>query len=141
MNRTREIANTPEKGQKRYLLYKAVIEQYKKAKENRFYLEAITLMESIITDRLESALIYHGIIEQDHAFRMLGDCLTKAKNIISDQLFDELNMWRQSRNQALHEIAKIEEGDESSFEQRRPAQMLIAEEGYRLFNKLKKELR
>ena len=144
MKRTREIADTPEKGQKRYLLYKAVLDQYEKAKKNGYYLEAITLMESIITDRLESALIFYGAMTPDEAFLALEWAIKKLEKfsgIVSDKLLQDIIQWKNARNHALHEMAKIEDGDKSSFEQRYSDQKTVAEDGYKLFNKIKNELR
>lgn len=140
--RIREIADTPEKGQKRYRLYKDLINRYKFAIDQGFYLEAIALMESIITDRLESALIYYGVIKSSEAFKTMGSCLSKAdsEGIITDAMCHDLKVWKDSRNHALHEMAKIEEGDDSAFEQRIAEQRKIAEQGYELFKSLKKEL-
>ena len=144
MNRTREIADTPEKGQKRYQLYKSAIDRYQKALKEGFYLEAITLMESLITDRLESILIYHGIIRPEEAFRMLGPCITelqKVQGVLSDDLLVQLNNWRKDRNKSLHEIAKIEEGDPAIFNQRYSSLQQVAKDGYKLFQSIKKETR
>ena len=140
--RTREIANTPEKGQKRYRLYRSVIKKYNEAMERGFFLEAIALMESIITDRMESALINYGIISKDEAFMMLGKCLDllDKEGLISDELYAEIDTWRGNRNRALHEMAKIEEGENAVFKQRYDNQKIIAEKGYDLFSKLKTEL-
>lgn len=141
MNRTRVIADNADKGHKRYRIYQSVIDRYLKAKEQGFYLEAITLMESIITDRLESALIYRGELSQDKAFITLDRCLNKlkGKGIISEALFERIEIWKDERNHALHEMAKIEEGDESSFEQRYSEQERVANDGYEIFKSLKKE--
>ena len=138
--RSREIADTPEKGHKRYEVYKAVLDQYKKSVEAGFYLEAITLMESIITDRLESKLIFSGLISKEEAFRTLDNCLKKLKNhfeILPSDLIDALSAWKDERNRALHEMAKIEEGDETTFDQRYSSLKAVAEDGHGLFKRLR----
>ena len=143
MNRTREIADSAVKGQKRYRLYKSVIDKYLKARECGFYLESITLMESLITDRLESLLIYYGLLSPEKAFLMLGPCIKmirEAKGLLSDNLLDDLDAWRMSRNKSLHEIAKIEEGDSAIFEQRYANLESIANKGYELFKEIKAEV-
>lgn len=142
MNRTREIADTSDKRQKRYRLYKSVIGRYREAIDKGFYLEAITLMESIITDRLESVLIYYGLMNREKAFRTMEFCLqlfNETQGIISDELYNRIVDWKNERNHALHEMAKIEEGDESSFSQRYNAQKKVAEQGYELFKAIKAE--
>lgn len=143
MARSREIANTPHKRRTRYLLYKDLIDQYKIAMSEGFYLEAITLMESLITDRLESALIYYGKNSPDQVFLPLGNALSpfKDQGIISDQLYDRIDYWRKARNQALHEMAKIEEGTTPVFRERYAIQQVIARDGYEIFKSLKEELR
>ena len=140
--RKREIANTPEKGQKRYRLYRDILNRYKEAMDKGFYLESIALMESIITDRLESALIFYGFIDSSNAFRTMGPCLEKlhSEGIISDNLHHELNEWKNGRNHALHEMAKIEEGYQTTFGQRYIEQKQIANKGYELFKSIKTEL-
>lgn len=141
-NKTREIADTPEKGKKRYNLYKAVIDRYLKARECGFYLEAITLMESLITDRLESLLIYYNLLSPEEAFMTLGPCINKIRSeqgLLSDCLIEELDTWRKARNQSLHEIAKIKEGDSAVFNQRYSDLKSIAIKGYVLFKAIKAE--
>lgn len=110
--------------------------------EKGFYLEAIALMESIITDRFESALIFYEFIDPSEAFRTMGQCLEKlhSEGIISDKLYSDLKDWKNGRNRALHEMAKIEEGEQATFDQRYLEQKQIAEKGYVLFNSLKEEL-
>ena len=90
--KTREIADTPEKGQKRYWLYRSVIDRYNEAYKSGYYLEAITLMESLITDRLESLLIYHGLITPNKAFMTLLPatfrvCEFTIKRNVADRVF------------------------------------------------------
>ena len=60
------INDSPEIGKLRYETYKGVLSKYKKAMEVGCYLEAITLMESIIFDRLAS--IVNEISEKDILF-------------------------------------------------------------------------
>lgn len=140
--KTREIADTPEKGQKRYWLYRSVIDRYNEAYKSGYYLEAITLMESLITDRLESLLVYHGLITPNKAFMTLGSCINiirRSQEILSEKLIDEIDEWKNSRNHALHEMAKIEEGDSAVFNQRYVSLQSVAQKGYVLFNSIKKE--
>ncbi len=108
-----------------------------------FFLEAITLMESLISDRLESALIYYGVCTPDEVFKPLGENLKRLDSlgIISDELYDEINHWKKSRNTALHEMAKISVGERPTFIARYENQKPIAEQGYAIFKKIKNELR
>ena len=143
MNKTRAIADSSELGMIRYHLYKHLIGHYLAAMEQGYYLEAITLMESLITDRLESALIYNEIIPADKAFLTLGSALNRIKStgILSQDLYSKIDAWRISRNAALHEIAKIEEGSAPVFNERYIQQASVAKDGYQLFKDIKQELK
>ena len=55
-NKTRNHIGNKGVGQNRDEVFKQAIKQYKKAKENGFYLEAIAICESLITDRMEAEL-------------------------------------------------------------------------------------
>ena len=144
VKRSREVADTPQKGQKRYCLYKAVIDKYQEALDNHYYLEAITLMESLIADRLESAIIHYGLRTPENVFLTLGASINeikRAEGLLSDDLLSKLDSWRESRNQALHEMAKIEDGDSAQFNQRYACLKQIAKNGYDLFKSINEETR
>lgn len=142
MKYSREIADTTEKGQCRYNLYKSVIGRYLQAMDAGYYLEAITLMESLIMDRLDSALIYYGLSEQEFDFRTLATSLRElnAEGLITDDLYSAIDKWRIARNRALHNMAKIAVGESPVFNIRYEEQKDVAEMGYFLFKKLKEEI-
>ena len=107
-----------------------------------YYLEAITLMESLIMDRLDSALIYYGLSEQEFDFRTLATSLRElnAEGLITDDLYSAIDKWRIARNRALHNMAKIAVGESPVFNIRYEEQKDVAEMGYFLFKKLKEEI-
>lgn len=79
------------------------LERISKAVSEKYYLEAITLQESIISDRL--ALFLHHQGEK-------SDSKTLHKLIISVlehhklELFTEINTWRVKRNKAIHGLVR-----------------------------------
>jgi len=89
----------------------------KQAQEQGFYLEAVTIEESIITDRLISYLISIGMTKQTEkpgrypSFAELikrwgQQCpLTKPQESHALQL--QVDEWRQRRNKVVHGIVKI----------------------------------
>ena len=88
----RMVADTNEKGKIRYVRYKHVLEQYKKAMENGFYLEAVTLMESIISDRLESRAAY---LEKTNGFETLGKlCNILSSDDILKDIIPQVEKWK-----------------------------------------------
>ena len=114
MNRKSDPVNKTVKGNKeKYLSYKEAFARIKLAKSEGFYLEAITIQESIITDRLIS--YFHGtnkiIIRNEkeahkkYSFHRLIELLEQEKSIDSG-LCKSLMKWKDDRNKCLHRIAK-----------------------------------
>lgn len=140
MSKKKEIRATAQLnnkiGTQRYNTYKASINRVKKAIEEEYYLEAITLCESLIADRLESRL-NHLTDSDDFSFKTLGclhDGIRKHEtNIELIQLVESrkgrLDIWRDKRNKALHAIAKIEDGDSREWEGKMKDCKAIAIEG------------
>jgi hypothetical protein len=119
-------------GQERYELYKAAFQWIAKSISEGFYLEAISLEESLITDRLESYLTW--LTEDDFSFMTLGplqDAIRKHETdeILRSLVLEELNQWRQARNKAAHEMVKIEDGEQVSWAERVKINQTVAERG------------
>ena len=136
VKRERQIANTSQYGKERYCTYTDVIKRYHQALANGYYLEAITLMESIISDRLESYLI-RMTSDNKYSFNTLGQliqgltCIGDTHMPISDIL-----IWKNNRNASLHEMAKIEDGKYRDFGTKYSDAKNCADEGYELFRKI-----
>jgi len=82
--------------QERYELYKATFEWIAKSISEGFYLEAISLEESLITDRLESYLTWFR--GTDFSFRTLGDLKRAIETHETDDdlrllVLCELDQW------------------------------------------------
>ncbi|WP_338429931.1 hypothetical protein [Synechococcus elongatus] len=123
-------------GGQRRDIYKAVIEHADKACQAGFYLEAITLYESLISDRLESRIVF--LDSSVSAFRSLGENISKLEKLESDEelkaiLSGQLRNWKNHRNQSLHELAKIEKYDPRDWDQKVIDLPDIAAEGKALF--------
>lgn len=84
----------------------------KKAMEGKFYLEAITIQESIITDRLlnfviRKELISNSSTELHRSNVFLNNLIKLSKQYFDDDsLFVELNEFRESRNNCVHAMVK-----------------------------------
>ena len=84
----------------------------KKAIEGKFYLEAITIQESIITERLLNFVIRNSIvsINEDELYRQivsLSKLIDYSKCYFDDEnLHEELNSFRMSRNECIHAMVK-----------------------------------
>ena len=98
----------------RYLRYKLAFERMDEALEQGWLLEAITLQESIISDRLLSTLREHGRdLESFHSLKkLIAECrliVTGDSDRVSGDFFDELDRWRFKRNKCIHEFCKMDE--------------------------------
>jgi hypothetical protein len=120
--RTRALATpgTPI-GRVRHNLYKRAYSRINDARAKGFYLEAITLIESLIGDRLEHRLTF--LKQRDFSFKNLGELITEARKTeidgeLKQLVLGPLDSWRQERNSALHEMAKIADGDLPTWEKR-----------------------
>lgn len=132
-------------GMQRYDLYKQAIAWTDVAIERGFYLEAISIIESMITDRLESYL--SRVLGKDVSFQTLGPLIqTIRKEKITDEelrmlAITNLDEWRRKRNNSLHAMVKLEEGDPTTWEDRKKELPVIAEEGKEILFKVKKRIK
>lgn len=96
----------------KFYSYRYAYSQMKKAIEGKFYLEAITIQESIITDRLLNFVIRNNIrsISEDELHKTiayLNKLIEHCKVHFDDEtIFVELNKFRISRNNCIHAMVK-----------------------------------
>ena len=149
---TRLVASkqNPEIGKRRYNLIKSAMEQYNRAMENGFYIEAIALMESAISDRLESTLNYLCPC-YDFSYSTVGklaetiiDMKKKGKmDYFSNDyiLPNDIKRWSGGRNKAVHGMVKLLSENDEGFQKRYDKLKEYAEEGRKLFDRLNAEKR
>ena len=108
----------------KYLSYREAWSRIKQAQEQAFYLEAVTLEESIITDRLISYLVSKGIIKRAdelHKYPNFSDLIKKWKRMhapiyirVKSREFHDLqtavDIWRRRRNKVVHGMVKSHPG-------------------------------
>lgn len=128
-------ADTPQKGEIRRDRYQRVLEQYKRAMESGFYLEAVTLMESIISDRLESRATYLG---KTTGFDTLGKlCNILSSDTVLKDIIPQIVDWKNGRNRMLHEMSKIDASDMAEdFGEKYESGRLLAQSGLDIFRKV-----
>lgn len=149
------ISDNPNVGSARHSIYKDAIDRYHMAMDSGFYIEAISLMESLISDRIESLL--NACAERkntddskrtEYSYQPLGSLVAsalKAEDIRNYQpMVEEVNKikdWKTKRNGAIHEMAKLSDTKIGQpFSEKYANLKCVAEEGYRLFRELDKEL-
>lgn len=128
-------------GSTRYNLYKQAYSRINDATKQGFFLEAITIIESLVSDRIESRLTF--LKGRDFSFKTLGGLIKESRKIETDSalrgLVDQnLDRWRNDRNKALHEIAKIADGDSSTWEDRVKGIVPVATDGLKVLRAIDK---
>ena len=95
----------------RYLRYKLAFDRLDEALEEGWLLEAISLEESVITDRLLSILTSTELAVSSK--QSLGNLIAQAKklmtgsgSLVEGDLFHELDQWREERNECIHAFCK-----------------------------------
>lgn len=120
--RKRALAKTMSSvGQTRFNLYKEAYNRIRESIKQGFYLEAITIIESLVSDRLESRISF--LKKCDFSFKTLGELITESRRIEKDNelqmlVGQNLDNWRKDRNKALHEMAKIADGETPTWAKR-----------------------
>ena len=108
------MAQCNEKQVGRYLRYKLAFERLDDALEEGWLLEAISLEESIISDRLLSALA--SLTGHNGARMSFYELINIAKEAFvanggdpEADLFDQLHQWRRDRNECVHAFCKLDD--------------------------------
>lgn len=130
-------------GQARGNLYSRCLGRISAAVADGYVLEAITLLESLMADRLEARMA--SIHQQDpekRKFSTLGRLvqeLTGRKSAESEEakrIYREVEKWSDGRNKAIHEFAKLQEGSTRTWETKYEEARQTAADGEKLFRDL-----
>lgn len=85
--------------------YERVIERIKHAIDSAFYLEAISLQESAISDKL-SLLIFMRTGKSSHKKNTLFNLISAIRSEFDDPILEKIDSWRKKRNHAAHSIVR-----------------------------------
>jgi hypothetical protein len=121
-------------GTQRRRLQEKARDQIERSIEMCFFCEAIAIIDSIITDRLESRLSW--LKRENSGFRTLGG-FRELKQIETDKVLRDIlyhvESWAPRRNAALHEMVKVErESPERGWEERLVETERTARDGYEI---------
>jgi hypothetical protein len=144
----RAIADNPTTAEQRRALIAESFAWIQKAIDEGFYVEAVSLIESLAADRLESRLSY--LIEYNVGFQNLNTLIEKTykeehdeqlKSILkatdsSTEVLDNLSDWNKARNKIIHEIGKMEDQNYVPFHEKRNKAKQVAVAGFALLKKL-----
>jgi hypothetical protein len=99
--------------------------------EAGYHLEAITLLECILADRLESRASY--LTGRNEGYQNLGSLIHTLRHRESTEEFRNLvrqiDAWRKLRNQALHEMVKFQSGEHPTWKEKLETLPHIVREG------------
>lgn len=125
-------------GQNKQNLYKAAYIRIQRAIRIGAHIEAVALIESVMSDRLESAI---GVLskEQVHA-ATLGTLIGKFDKIygLDPELRFALYEWNDARAFVIHQMVKLTNEESSTWLQRIAFARLTAREGVILLGDLRK---
>jgi hypothetical protein len=121
----------------KYLAYREAWTRIKEAQKQGFYLEAITIEESIISDRLSS--YFRNVLEiekQPKTFYEMGKIWRESHPEIitygDRDLICALDEWRKERNKAIHDIVHSDTHFDRSIENFLSNTKAVAEDGEKL---------
>ena len=122
-------------GTLRYMLQQNAKRRIEVSLREGYYCEAITIIESFMSERLESRLSF--LTGTNIGFCTLGKLVTELRKFEVEPellgLLDEINEWRSKRNLAVHELVKVEELKElAGWNQRMKQVANTANDGYSL---------
>lgn len=145
MSKSKIRATTPDiSGQERHAIIKAAISSYNTAIEHSFFLEATALMESLISDRLESRL--GELMKTPVSFDTIGNLLNSLRKVETDAVLKEImnkqiNNWCGDRNAVIHQAAKIELGKKKEWMDFIKQAEKTAKDGRKIFDAYNKQLK
>ena len=105
----KSVKKEAKKGNKiKYDVYQEAFARIKSANESNFFLEAVAIQETIISDRLKSHLAHIGVLPKKKHPTL--NALVKAwkresqvrNNSLAIKLAEEVDLWRDLRNTAVH---------------------------------------
>ncbi len=114
----------------KYLSYREAWARIRQAQQQKFFLEAVTLEESIMTDRLICYLVITGAIEpakELHQYPSFGQLITiwrqvhpqlisiRVKSTDFNNLQQSVNDWRKRRNLVVHGMVKSHPGTATAY--------------------------
>ena len=146
MNESRPVAEGKSKtgipnGKIRQHLYSNAFVHISRSIQKGYFLEAIALEESFISDRLVSYCSYKKYMRKWYV--TLGEITKKYLNKDADfskSILTEVDDWRVERNTCLHSMVKFAEGEDADWDEKIAFAKVIAKKGEKLCRKVDKEI-
>ena len=129
---------TSELGKAKQELYRKAHKHLDRATTKGSHIEVIAILESLMSDRLESAI--SSITGESQAVNSLGSLVSKFHQIhsIDDELRLRLREWNRHRSQIIHQMVKLTENHTPTWAERMTFARRVASEGKILFKDLRR---
>ena len=129
---------TPEVGAAKQQLYREAHKRLSRAIKNGFHIEAIAITESIMSDRIESAIssITGQVVEIDSLGRLIS--MFHLEHPIDDGFRIELREWNRARGQVIHQMVKLTNEHQATWRERMTFARHTAIQGEVLLKELRK---
>ena len=137
-NRSTRSKYTPEVGAAKQQLYREAHKRLSRAIKNGFHVEAIALTESIMSDRIESAI--STITGQVVEIGTLGKLISAFRELhpIDEEFRLELRDWNRARGQVIHQMVKLTDEHQATWRERMTFARHTAIQGEVLLKELRK---
>ena len=129
---------TPALGKAKRELYRKAHKHLDRATAKGSHIEVIAILESLMSDRLESAI--SSITGESQAVNSLGSLVSKFHQIhsIDDELRLRLREWNRHRSQIIHQMVKLTENHTPTWAERMTFARRVAAEGKILLKDLRR---
>jgi hypothetical protein len=119
-------------------LYREAHKRLSRAIKNGFHIEAIAITESIMSDRIESAIssITGQVVEIDSLGRLIS--MFHLEHPIDDEFRIELREWNRARGQVIHQMVKLTNEHQATWHERMTFVRHTAIQGEMLLKELRK---
>lgn len=129
---------TPELGKNKQLLYREAHKSIKRAIKKGSHIEVVALLESIMSDRIESAISV--VTGKQVNVSALGKLFRTLDNLVpaDENLRTSIQDWNKARGFVIHQMVKITNDTFSTWPERIAFARLTAREGLVLLKELRK---
>ena len=112
-----------------------------RAIKSGFYLEAVSLCDSLMVNRIVAILCFNS--DEVRNWYSVGDAIKAIRNAkipqFDETLMEECANWARKRNRFIHGMAHLPDSGELEWKSRLAQAKITAEAGLRLANRLSEE--
>lgn len=129
---------TPELGRNKQILYREAHKRIKRSIKRGSHIEAVALLESIMSDRIESAISV--VTKKQVRVSSLGTLFRNLDRLVpaDEKLRTSIWAWNEARGFVIHQMVKITNNTFSTWPERITFARLTAKEGLILLKELRK---